>query len=100
MKPLHPNQLLGFSTLEDLPYDPNAPIKKGAKIKKIKGQPEDIHKIGATGITVGAFQNKGEWCYYVKFGNDVATNGLITVEAIIGIMGFKIEEITDNNSTL
>ena len=93
MKQLQPKQIIGFATLEDLPYDPNAPIKKDAVVKKIKGSPDDIHEIEATGKTVGAFKNKGEWCYYVKFGNDMATNGTITLEAIVGIMGFKIEEV-------
>lgn len=95
MKKLHPNQYKGIATLEDLPYDSAAPIKKDAKIKKIKGRPDDINDIGATGVTVGAFKNKGEWCYYVLWDKNqaaVGSSGAI-MPMIVGIMGFKIEEI-------
>jgi hypothetical protein len=94
MKRLDPEQILGLGTVEDLPCDPNAPIKKHARVKKIKGRPDDIYKIGDTGVTIGAFMNKGKWCYYVQFDRKtVAVSRLGEYPMVVGIMGFKIEEI-------
>lgn len=94
MKPLHPKQVIGFASLEDIPYDPKAPIKWGARIKKIKGRSGDIYKIGDTGTTIGAFKNNGEWCYYVRWDiKATAVTAIAEYPTIVGIMGFKIEEI-------
>ncbi len=94
IKRLDPRQILGLGTGEDFPYDPNAPIGKHARVKKIKGGPDDIYKTGDTGVTIGAFKNKGEWCYYVRFDRKtVAVSQLGEYPMIVGIMGFKIEEI-------
>lgn len=54
--------------LKNIPYDPDAPIKKGAIVYKINSEPGNTYKDGTKGITIGAVKNsKGSYTYTVEF---------------------------------
>ncbi len=60
--------LLPTEVFKDLPYDPSAPIKKGATVYKVNSNAGAIYKDGTPGITRSALKNnKGGYNYLVEF---------------------------------
>jgi hypothetical protein len=86
-----------YTTL-DIPYDNNAPIAKGAKVIKTKEDARgDRHKVGATGITIGAIEVKevNDFGYIVVWDNTPKTDPAqpyLTNANITFCVGIKISD--------
>lgn len=98
MKEEYKKYLIGSfiaNSLDDLPYDPLCPIKKGARVEKIREDTPggDLHPIGTRGYTIGGFMHNGIDAYFVQWDAQIKIDIPGAEAVVVGVMGWKIKEI-------